>query len=98
MKPVRSCACVYCFLLLAEHTTKNARRKTTQSYYLNNPAGASPTGSYWTKAVALAGLPSFVEALAENLFLWLFQFLEVAFIPWVPFKDGSPSLNPAIAG
>ena len=48
--------------------------------------------------MVLAGLPSFVEALAENLFLWLFQFLEVAFVPWVPFKDGSPSLNPAIAG
>ena len=55
-------------------------------------------GSHWVKAMALAGLPSFVEALVENLFLWLFQFLEVAFIPWVRFKDGSPSLNPAIAG
>lgn len=48
--------------------------------------------------MVLAGLPSFVEALVENLFLWLFQFLEIAFTPWVPFKDGSPSLEPAIAG
>ncbi|XP_003276132.1 uncharacterized protein LOC100591818 [Nomascus leucogenys] len=38
---------------------------------------------HWTKIKVLAGLPSLLETLRENLFPCLFQILEATCIPWL---------------
>lgn len=40
-------------------------------------------GSFWVKIKVLARLQLFLEAVGQNLFPYLFQFLGVTCIPWL---------------